>query len=329
MKKLRHLLEYAAVHSCYRLIRMLPHRGIALLSRLVGTGMWFFPPFRKLIRANIRAAMPEKTAVEIDTIGRKSCSNVLNNLLEFIWLTGIPERIRRCYVLPEEITNRLRAHVAAGERIIFVNPHLGSWEASGLMAPFYAGVEMVAIAKPVRNPYLNRFLNQGNREKEHGLRIIFAQGAIRAATRALREGLGVGTLIDQNTKIREGGEFVNFFGLPVPTSMAPAALKRYCDVHGIPAVIIYGSSLRMPDGTVRAHSEYLSKPFDQYPDEKAVVEELMAISEKYIRQYPDQYLWLYKRFLNMPRDLDPEKRARYPFYAKVASDSFLGKKEKH
>ena len=191
------------------------------------------------------------------------------------------------------------------------------------MAPFYAGVDMVAIAKPVRNPYLNRLLNRGNREQVTGLEIIFSRGAIRAALKALREGRGVGTLIDQNTRVRDGGEFVNFFGLPVPSSTAPANLKSYCDAHGIPAVIIYGTSVRHPDGRIVAHSRRLSKPFQEYANAAEVLQELMQISEEYIRRYPEQYLWWYHRFQYIPPDCPPELRARYPFYAGVAKPGFF------
>ena len=104
-------------------------------------------------------------------------------MAEFIWLNGRPDRIERCYFLPPDVTERLKGHVARKERIIFVNPHLGSWEASGVMAPYYAGVDMVAIAKPVRNPYLNKMINSGNREKVRGLEIFRAERSGRRRKR--------------------------------------------------------------------------------------------------------------------------------------------------
>ncbi len=323
LQTVRYRLEYLAVLLPYSLIRLLPYRMIRLLGRLFGAGMHLVPGIRELVRANIHAAMPELPPEEVARIGRESLFHMAFNLLEFIWLNGNPARIERCYCLPPDITAELKEHVAAGERIIFVNPHLGSWEASGVMAPYYAGVDMVAIAKPVRNPYINRLLNSGSREKIKGLEIIFSRGAIRAAIKALREGRGIGTLIDQNTKGRVGGIFVNFFGIPVSSSAAPAVLKKFCDAEGIPAVIIYGTSVRHADGRVTAHSAKLSKPFCEYADEREVIQELMDISERYIRAYPEQYLWFYRRFQNIPPDCPPEIRARYPGYAKVTNSHFF------
>ncbi len=325
LRNIRYRLEYVAVLLPYRAIRLMPYGTVRIFARFCGAALNAVPSIRRLVRSNIHAAMPELPPVEVRRIARESLFHLMFNLLEFVWLDGNPERIRRCYYLPPEITEQLRGHVARKERIIFVNPHLGSWEASGVMAPFYAGVRMVAIAKPVRNPYLNNLLNHGNREKVAGLEIIFAEGAIRAAIKALRSGRGVGTLIDQNTKVRHGGTFVNFFGLPVASSTAPALLKSYCDTQGIPAVIIYGTSVRHADGRITAHAATLSKPFSEYRDEKEVLQELMEISEKFIRAYPEQYLWFYKRFQNIPPDCPPEVRARFPYYATVTNAHFFSK----
>ncbi|MEG2075557.1 MAG: lysophospholipid acyltransferase family protein [Victivallaceae bacterium] len=170
-------------------------------------------------------------------------------------------------------------------------------------------------------------LNQGNREKTNDLEIIFTKGAMRAATKALHRGLGLGTLIDQNTRGRDGGEFVNFFGLPVACSKAPATMMRYCRQNNLKSVIIYGTSIREADGKVCAYMELLPKPFEDYASDEAVIQDVMNISERYIRRYPEQYLWLYKRFLYIPREISPELKSRYPYYAKVISDTFYTKKK--
>lgn len=325
MKKIRYYFEYLCILVPYHLIRILPYGGVKFLAGIMAGVMHLVPQFRKLVRTNIRAALPELPEDEVRRIARESFHHLAFNMLEFIWLDGNPARIEKCYYLPPDITEELKGHVARGERIIFVNPHLGSWEASGVMAPYYAGVDMVAIAKPIRNPLINRMFNARGREKIKGLEIIFAKGAVREAIRALRGGRGVGTLIDQNTKARVGGVFVDFFGLPVASSAAPATLKRFCDSEKIPAVIIYGTSVRHADGRIHAHSRYLPKPFAEYVDDTAVLQELMNISAEFIRQYPGQYLWMYRRFQNIPPDCPPEVKARYPWYATVCNEQFFRK----
>ncbi len=318
-------LLYIIVVVLYGFIKIQPHWLLKLNAKIAGSVLYLYPYARKVTQANIKTAFPEKTPAQVREIARKSLINLAFNLTEFLWMCGRVKRIERYTVIPEPVLSQLKECVASNRRIIFVNPHLGSWECSGLMAPHYAGVEMVAIAKPVSNKYLDKFINKIGREQEKGLKIVYSKGAMRASIKALQAGQGVGTLIDQNTKLRDGGVFVDFFGLPVPSSAAPAVLMEYCMKNNIPAIIIYGTSVRLANGVITAHSEVLSKPFEEYESPKEVLQELMHISEEYIRRFPEHYLWFYKRFQHIPPDAPDAIKARFPFYAKVPSQRFFGK----
>ncbi len=307
----------------YAGIRYLPHCVIRGMAVIGGNVLYFVPSVRKLLLANIRTAMPERTEKEVRAIARGSTFHLCMNILEYFWIHSDPERIRKWYIIGNRVDAELQAHVKAGDRMVFVTPHLGCWEACGVVAPFYSGVDLVAIAKPMRNPYLNNLLNQGGRERNKGLRIIFARGAIRAAVAALRSGSSIGTLIDQNTRVRDGGVFVRFFGLPVVSSKAPVSLKRLCDTEKMPCVILYATCVRESDGKIHARLEGLPKPFEEYADDREVMQALMDISERYIREFPEQYLWFYHRFQHIPQDLPEEERRRYPYYAKVPPASFF------
>ena len=172
---------------------------------------------------------------------------------------------------------------------------------------------------------MNKLFNQGTRERGARLEIIFSHGAIREALKALKAGRSIGTLIDQNTRVRDGGVFVDFFGIPVASSAAPAMLKRYCDAHGIPSAIVYGTCVRRDDGTVEALSADLPRPFSDYADDREVLQELMNISERFIREFPEQYLWFYRRFQYIPPDCPEETRRRYPDYAVSPGEKFYRK----
>jgi KDO2-lipid IV(A) lauroyltransferase len=320
----RYFLEYVIVVFLYRTMRLLPYGMIKLAARITGLVIFYLiPPLSRLVLANIAAAMPELDRSEARRIGRESCFNMILNVLEFFWLSGRPDRIDRWYQLAPEVADPLRRIVATGERILFVNPHLGSWEASALMMPYRAGVKMAMIAKPLRNTRLNDFLNRGAREQETGLQIIFSRGAIRAATRALAGELCIGMAIDQNTRVRDGGIFINFFGLPVCSSKAPVTMMRYCAAHHIPARIVYATSVRLPDGRMDTRIEFLSKPFEHYRDAAELIQEIMDISETYIRKYPEQYLWLYRRFRYIPPDCPEALKRRYPGYAEEPGRKFF------
>lgn len=322
--KTRYLTEYAACLGAYFLLKIQAHCVVRAVARFWGTFVYSLPPVRKLVNANIKTAFPGKNLREINRIGRASMINTLLNVFEFLWMANNRKRIEKYTRLDPPARKTLEAYAADHTRLIMVNPHLGSWEASGLMVPYYLGMQMAAVATPLVNPYLNKFFNTGNREKTGGMKIIFSQGAIRAAIKAMRRGMNIGLLIDQNTKIRAGGVFVDFFGLPVPSSRAPAELARFALSNGIRAGLVFGVSLRDKNGVSVGHCESLSKPLAEY-EPREMIQELTAIAEEFICKYPEQYLWFYKRFAHIPQDIDEARKARYPFYARVVKSSFYSR----
>ena len=321
-KQIRWCAEFIIIYIPYCFVRIMPWPVMRGMAWLVGRAIYLLPPARRLVRANIHAALPELPEKEVKRITRACFDSLLWNLTEYIWMNGSKKRIDRCCVPEEGAVEGLKFYRETGTRIIYVTPHFGSWEASGLMSPFYGGVKIAAIARPVRNPYLDRLLNSGNREHTPGLKIIFAKGAVRAAIKALKAGWGIGTLIDQNTRPRDGGIFVNFFGIPVPTSTAPAVLHEYCAQKGIPSEILFGFAYRNAEGKIVGGYRHLSKPYDQYAGQAEVIQELMDFSEAFIRKNPEQYLWMYRRFQYIPEDAPAEVRRRFPDYAVVPKPSF-------
>lgn len=326
IKTVRDGLNFLLVFCLWSVIRLLPLCAIRWIARGGSYLMWVtIPSIRKISVANICAAMPETSVAEAKRIARESCYHMSRNMLEFVWMNGIPCRIERCCRMPDAVKQQLQDCLQQQKRIIFVNPHLGSWEASGLMAPYYANVEMVAIAKPIRNKYLNSFFNRRNREKVRGLQIVFSRGAVKAAIQALRQGRSLGTLIDQNTRVRDGGEFVNFFGLPVPCSKSPVLLGRFCIANALPVEILYGVSYRETDGTITCSVRKLKKDIGEYTDDLELLQELMLYTEENIRRIPEQYLWYYKRFQYIPHHISPELRKRYPYYAVEPGERFYSR----
>ncbi|MBQ7396141.1 MAG: hypothetical protein IJW08_06350 [Lentisphaeria bacterium] len=325
MKKIREFFLYIAAMTAYYIIRSLPGCAVRPAARMLAYPAWMIPGVSRLVCANIRCAFPEWDEKQVKKVGFESIFNMLWNMIEFFWTDGRPHRIERCYVMPDVLKNQLDGYSAKDVRMIYVNPHHGSWEGSGVMATYHGKVRMAAIAKPVKNYYLNKFFNDRMRGIAAGFEVIFSKGAMRGCISALRDGKSLAILVDQNTRVRDGGVFVNFFGVPVPSSTAPAVLKKYCDARGIPCVVMYGVSLRHEDGKLYSMSRELSKPFDEYADDAEVLQELLDISEEYIRKYPEQYLWLYHRFQHIPPDASDELKRRYPYYAKVPNAHFFSK----
>ena len=283
--------------------------------------LYLFPPTKKLIIANITTAMPELSMRRIKEIARKSLAHTIMAPMEFAWMTSDPRRVEKYAYINDDIIKTINNHHSNGEGIIYVNPHLGNWEVSALMVSHYTNIGMGIVIKQIRNPYVNKLFNESR--AFDNTRLIYAKGAIRGSLKALRDGLAIGILLDQNTKGRNGGIFVNFFGVPVASSPAPFTLRqRIKNCH-----IYYGTAAKV-DGRYIALTETLSKKFEDYKDDHEFLQEFMDLTERYIRQYPEQYLWLYKRFQYIPKDVDEATRKRYPYYAKEPSASFYRRRKK-
>ncbi len=320
LKQLRYLIEYLFALTVLSCFKLLPYAFLKGFAWLCGTAMYLFPPTRRLVMANISCAFPEYSKARVREIARKSLAHTVMAPLEFVWMTSIPERVNRYAHISDDIINTINGHHQRGEGIIYVNPHLGNWEVSALMVSNYTDIGMGIVIKQIRNPYLNKMFNSSR--AFNNTRLIYAKGAVRGSLKALRDGLAIGILLDQNTKVRNGGVFVKFFGVPVPSSPAPFMLRqRVKNCH-----IYYGTAAKI-NGRYEALTETLSKPFEEYADEREFLQEFMDITERYIRKFPEQYLWLYKRFQYIPEEVDEATRARYPYYAIKPGASFYRRKK--
>ena len=91
---------------------------------------------------------------------------------------------------------------------------------------------------------------------------------------------------------------------------------------------MFGTCLRLENGKLQSTFEELPKPAEEYTSDAEMLQDLLAITEKYVRQYPDQYLWLYHRFQYIPPDAPEEIKKRFPYYAKVPNAHFFSKTAK-
>jgi KDO2-lipid IV(A) lauroyltransferase len=190
---------------------------------------------------------------------------------------------------------------------VFIAAHLGNWEIMGQIATL-SGDPISSVAKPLKNRFADVVVNRLRRST--GQVIQQSSGALRELLRVLKAGGKVGLVMDQNTRVESGGLFVNFWGLPVPVSKAPAFLALRTKGN-----VSIGYCLPQEKGRYRIYMDALPS------FEKVTVEEgtalILAEIEKVIRKYPGQWLWMYKRWKHVPEGDDG---ARYPFYKRMGKN---------
>ena len=314
LRTLRHLLEYGVVLVGYHAVRLLPHRALFWVAAMGGAGLYAMPRLRRVILANLAVAFPDMTLAGRRRLARRNTTSQILTFLEFVWFADRPQALAEKVDFPDwcrDITGHCRD---IGRPLIWATPHLGNWEVAGLKFRAQTGIPFAVVVRPFVNPWLDRMVRR-SREAQGG-RIIPDRGAVRGVMKALREGYQLATLIDQNTRVRDGGIFVDFFGLPVPTSRAPAMFARKLN-----AWVAVG-------GCIRQGREYklflreLPRPAAEYPDDESLIQDLMRLTEDIVREHPEQYLWIYERWRYIPADASPELAARYPFYATKAPPRF-------
>lgn len=244
---------------------------------------------------NLRKAFPEKPEEQLQKIARGAFRNVGTTFFELMWLSRMSrERLQGLvrFDKPELIT----ALHARGKGILLLTAHYGNWEwlAQGIIASF--GIPIHIIVKTQANPLVDRQINR--RRTRLGNKVIAMETALREVLKQLREGNAIGIVADQAAP-RENAS-IEFFGRPVPTHLGPAIFSLKM---GAPLVAVF--SLRQQDGSYVA--QVLEIPTNDLKEfsEQNVIEltrRHVKMTEEFIRRYPDNWMWMHKRWKHVADD---------------------------
>lgn len=308
-RRLRWPFSFALLMVCLWLVQHLPLAWGRALARTCARVACRIPSLRRLMQVNLRLAFPELPPARREQIARNSLGAMAVGFVEFAWTLGDPARLKGLVSLADDVLPTCERLRASHGSIIFLTPHFGSWELGfqGLLA---AGVPVSAVARRLPNPFMERWLSRAR--SGLGAGVIHEKGAAQGVFRTLRRGGNVGMLVDQNTRPRNGGLFVDFFGLPVTISRAPALFA-----HRSGAALLFGYARHDAAGRVVLQVRELPHPPAEYQGDEALSQAIAKLTEDLVREFPDEYLWLYERWLYIPPDWAGD-RTRYPGYAKVS-----------
>ncbi len=262
----------------------------AAVMRTVGP--WF--PEHRLGRDNLRAAFPKKSAAEIEAILSGVWDNLGRLAAEFAHLDSLwdddrlaPGTGRVAFGQKDlQIFERLRTD---GQPALIFASHLANWEVPALAAQAY-GLDATIL---FRLPNLGGIAEAivATRTGHMGRLVASGPDAPFRLARALEAGSHVGMLVDQHyTK----GVDVLFFGRRCKANPLLARLARHydCPIHGVRIT-------RVGNRTFRGElTEALAVPRD--PDGRVNVagtmQAITSVVEQWVREHPDQWLWLHRRW---------------------------------
>lgn len=292
-------LEYAAVRGLLGFLGFLPKKAaVSAATSVAMTAYYLLASLRHIAMTNLKIAFPELSKSECNRLAKgafKNLGRVLGEMAHFPNATRESLEKTIEFQIDPDVYAEYESLKAAGRGVIIVSPHLGNWEL--LVYGWSALQEPISyLARPLDNPKIEA-LTVGLRTK-FGNRPINKTNSVSPAVKILREGGILGILADVNAHPKEG-VFVPFFGVPACTSSGVALLAMRTNAAIIPMCGVWDEEKKYYIG-VHGKIIYPSSTGDRRHDVVETTAKFTVEVEKMIRTYPDQWLWIHKRWKTRP-----------------------------
>jgi KDO2-lipid IV(A) lauroyltransferase len=290
---LLHRVEAGAILALSRALQRASVPRRVAVGRVLGTVAHTLAGGRRnLARRNVRDALGVDER-EVGRIALGAFRHFGRVLAECLAMPAYLGETLDHVVRVEGAENLLQAH-AKGRGVIVCSGHIGNWELAGLRQ-IRLGVPIDYISRPLSNRWLYDQLLVWR--EAGGIHTHDKHGAVRSAVKVLRGQRSLAFVIDQNM-ISPPRVFVPFFGRPASTSTTLGHLALRLNAAVVPAYTVPA-----PDGsyTLRYLPE-LEPPIDGDLDQR--IRELTTratqLLEQWIRERPDTWLWMHKRWKSRP-----------------------------
>lgn len=295
--KLQSSLEYSLARVILSSLGALPRRVAITVGVGIGRIAYLLPGnLGRTGQRNLQIAFPDMDQRERARLLR-GCFESLGRLLgEFSQLPkATPDKLRKLIEYDEVGLRHLREAEKNKRGVIFLTGHLGVWElhSFGWSALEYP---LSFLVRPLDNERLEVMVERIR--TRFGNRAIDKKSAARQSLRVLREGGTLGILSDLNTQPYEG-VFVPFFGKLACTTAGIATLALKTDAVVIPTCAVWDRKKKRyffhGDPPVK-----LVRTGDHAKDIEVNTANFAAAIERMVRLYPDQWLWIHKRWKTRP-----------------------------
>ncbi len=281
-----------------RLAGWLPYEWVLRLGPPLGRlYARLLPRRREIARINIGLCFPDRDSAWREALLRRHFENLGIAFLEVPFAWWAPRR--RLEARPGgfgEIRGleHLEAALARGKGVLLLSAHFNSPELGGRLLAHR--VPFVALYRKANHPVMDWIMYRARGRYLDGQ---VERRDVRALLRALRAGKAVWYAVDQNSSRREA-VFVDFFGTPASTNAATAKLARMTG-----AAVVPFRALRRSDG--RGYDLVLEPAWTGFPsgDLEADTRRVNRMVEAWVRETPEQYLWIHRRFRTRPNRSDP------------------------
>ena len=289
MKNIVHLLSYIILQiTCFILI-LLPLGFSYFLARGIGDFAWHVLRYRRqIVMDNLQIAFGrEMSKSQLEEIAVESYKQIATSFIELLIGPKLQKEIQR--ILQAEQIELIQELLRQGHGLITVTGHLGGWELQAAAAATVIAEPLTVAAVQQSNPYINRFITK--RRNAMGMQVAGTKEAMKLLLKALRNQQVIGLAADQNAGAH--AVFVDFFGKTAATHPGPAQLALKFNAPMLVAVAVRIGP---------AQFKILSQKVEIKEDDtvETLTQRHVKILESFIRQYPEQYFWLHRRWKTRP-----------------------------
>ncbi len=291
----REIAEFVGVWLLVYGVRLLPR----WLARAIGAaiGAIAFRGLGRLRRVglrNLELAFPEMTAQEREAILRSEYRNLGLLLAEFCKMPDYTGATASRFIRYEGLENYLEAR-ERGKGVLVLTGHLGAWELSSFYHSLM-GMPMGMVIRRLDNPLVDGLVNRIR--CLHGNRVIHKDDFARGLIASMRAGETVGILMDTNMTPPQG-VFVPYFGVLACTASGMARIAARTGAAVLPGFLLWEESEKK---YVLHFGEELEVVHTGDSEQDALVNTatFTAAIEAYVRRYPEQWLWLHRRWKTRP-----------------------------
>ncbi len=292
---MRERIEYWLVIAVARTLGRLPRAlARALVGLLTAILYLILGRLRRVGERNLELAMPELPRTERAQILRNVFRNLGWQLVEFCRMQRYTQENTSNWIRTEGLEHYLAAE-SRGKGVLVLTGHLGAWELSSFYHSLM-GHPMGMVIRRLDNRYLDEYVN--NIRCMRGNRVLHKDDFARGLLTAMHAGEAVGILMDTNMTPPQG-IFARFFGIEACTAsgLARVALKTGAAV--LPGFLVWEKRERRYVLHFGPELSFI-KTGDVESDILAATQQCNDVLENWIRRYPDQWLWIHRRWKTRP-----------------------------
>ena len=276
-------------------VGVLPRRAARAMGAGIGAVIWtLLGRLRNVGLRNLELAFPEKTVEERRRILRTLYRTLGWQIAEFCKMSGYTLESASRFIRYDGLENYVKAR-DKGKGVLVLTGHLGAWELSSFYHSL-RGMPMSLVIRRLDNPLVDAYVN-GIRCL-HGNRVIHKDDFARGLLTAMHNGETVGILMDTNMTPPQG-VCVPFFGVDACTASGLARVALRTGAAVLPGFLLWEESERRY--VLRFGEELeLVRTGNAQEDILANTALFAKTTEDYIRRYPEQWLWVHRRWKTRP-----------------------------